>query len=129
MDVLEGGDDPDLVAGRIALVGVVGQGLVDYQLTPNGERLPGVEVHAEVIENIFGASLLRRPEAARGIEVGCFALLALMAAIFTTSSISTSDDCSPWSATWRARAWRRRTALVRVRLHRLHQRQARIAAR
>lgn len=79
VDVLEGRDDPDLIAGRIALVGVVGQGLVDYQLTANGERLPGVEVHAEVIENIFGASLLRRPEAARGIEVGCFALLALMA--------------------------------------------------
>ena len=79
VDVLEGRDDPDLIAGRIALVGVVGQGLVDYQLTPNGERLPGVEVHAEVIENIFAESLLRRPEAARGIEVDCFALLALMA--------------------------------------------------
>ncbi|MCX7041295.1 MAG: SpoIIE family protein phosphatase [Gammaproteobacteria bacterium] len=79
VDVLEGRDDPDLIAGRIALVGVVGQGLVDYQLTPNGERLPGVEVHAEVIENIFSDSLLQRPEAARGIEAACFALLALLA--------------------------------------------------
>ncbi len=79
VDVLEGRDDPDLIAGRIALVGVVGEGLVDYQLTPNGERLPGVEVHAEVIENIFSNSLLHRPEAARGIETACFALLALMA--------------------------------------------------
>ncbi len=79
VDVLEGRDAPDQIAGRVALLGVTGQGLVDYQLTPNGERLPGVEVHAEVIEDVFDGSLLYRSAAAPGIEALCFGLLALLA--------------------------------------------------
>ena len=79
IDVLEGRDDPDLIAGRIVLLGVTGQGLVDQQLTPNGERLPGVEVHAEIIENVFESSLLYRPGFARLFEALAFALLAALA--------------------------------------------------
>ena len=78
VDVLEGRDAPDQIAGRVALIGVTGQGLVDQQLTPQGERLPGVEVHAEVIENVFEGSLLRRPFHGRGIEALAFALLAAL---------------------------------------------------
>ncbi len=77
--MLEGRDDPDLLAGRVALLGVTGQGLVDQQLIPNGERLPGVEVHAEIIENIFEGSLLYRPGFARLFEALAFALLATLA--------------------------------------------------
>lgn len=79
VDVLQGRDDPELIAGRVALVGVTGQGLVDYQLTPNGERLPGVQIHAEVVENIFDNSLLHRPAFARLGEALAFGLLALLA--------------------------------------------------
>lgn len=78
VDVLRGRDDPDAIAGRVALIGVTGQGLVDQQLTPQGERLPGVEVHAEVIENVFEGSLLYRPAAARLFEALGFGLLALL---------------------------------------------------
>ena len=78
-DVMSGRDDPDRLAGRIALVGVSGQGLVDQQLIPNGERIPGVEVHAEVLENVFDGALLRRPAAARGLELLAFALFAALA--------------------------------------------------
>jgi len=79
VDVLEGRDEPDIIAGRVALLGVTGQGLVDQQLTPNGERLPGVEVHAEIIENVFEGSLLYRPSSARLFEALAFALLAVLA--------------------------------------------------
>lgn len=79
VDVLEGRDDPDDLAGRVALLGVTGQGLVDHQLIPNGERLPGVEVHAEVIENVFEGSLLYRPEFAVRLEALVFVLLAALA--------------------------------------------------
>ncbi len=82
VDVLEGRDDPDQLGGRVALIGVTGQGLVDQQLTPQGERLPGVEVHAEVIENIFEGSLLQRPFRARGIEAFAFALLAALSVLW-----------------------------------------------
>jgi serine phosphatase RsbU (regulator of sigma subunit)/CHASE2 domain-containing sensor protein len=82
VDVLMGRDDPDQIAGRVALIGVTGQGLVDQQLTPQGERLPGVEVHAEVIENVFEGSLLQRPFHARGIEAFAFALLAALSILW-----------------------------------------------
>ena len=82
VEVLEGRDDPDQIAGRVALIGVTGQGLVDQQLTPQGERLPGVEVHAEVIENVFEGSLLQRPFHARAVEALVFALLGALSIAF-----------------------------------------------
>ncbi len=78
-DVLAGRDNPDEIAGRVVLLGVIGQGLVDSQVTPNGERVPGVEVHAEVIENVFDGSLLFRSQGARWLEALCFGLLAALA--------------------------------------------------
>ena len=41
------------------LVGVTGLGLLDYKTTPLGECVPGVEIHAQVIENIFDGVYLR----------------------------------------------------------------------
>lgn len=78
-DVLHGREPVDALAGRVVLVGVTGQGLVDQQLLPNGEVVPGVEVHAEVVENVFEGALLRRPAAARPLEALAFALLAALA--------------------------------------------------
>jgi serine phosphatase RsbU (regulator of sigma subunit)/CHASE2 domain-containing sensor protein len=75
-DILEGRDDPSLTAQKIALLGVTGLGLVDQQLTARGERMPGIEIHAQVIENIFDDSLLQRPAWARFAEALAFALLA-----------------------------------------------------
>ena len=60
VDVLNGKFDADRLKGAVALVGVTGLGLLDYQATPLGERMAGVEVHAQVIENITEGALLRR---------------------------------------------------------------------
>jgi len=76
VDVLEGRDDPPLIAQKIALLGVTGLGLVDQQITSRGERMPGIEIHAQVLENIFENSLLRRPAWAHFAEALVFALLA-----------------------------------------------------
>ena len=91
IDVLQGRDDPDVIAGHVALIGVTGQGLVDYQLTPNGERRPGVEIHAEVIENIYDGSLLYRPTYARAAEALAFGVLALLAVLWL-------PRVTPWRA-------------------------------
>lgn len=76
VDVLEGRDDPSLIEQKIALLGVTGLGLVDQQITARGERMPGIEIHAQVVENIFDNSLLQRPAWARFAEALAFALLA-----------------------------------------------------
>ena len=47
-------------------------GLLDYQDTPIGERMPGSEIHAQLLENLLDGTLLRRPRwapRARGAAV------------------------------------------------------------
>lgn len=78
-DVLAGTVDPEEIAGKLALLGVTGIGLLDQQATPLGERMPGIEIHAQVLENIFERNLLRRPHWVRWTET---ALLALLGAAF-----------------------------------------------
>lgn len=77
-DVLEGRDDPGAIEHRIALLGGTATGLVDLQTTARGERMPGIEVHAQVLENIVDGSLLSRPAWARPVEALAFALAALL---------------------------------------------------
>ena len=60
-DVLRGRIDPAEISGKIALIGATGLGLLDYQTTPIGQRIPGIEVHTQILENIFENSLLQRP--------------------------------------------------------------------
>ena len=77
-DVLEGRDDPALIERKIALLGVTGVGLLDQQTTARGERMVGIEIHAQVIENIFDGALLSRPAWARPVETLVFALAAML---------------------------------------------------
>ncbi len=60
-DVLTDRIAPAMLAGKIALVGVTGLGLLDYKVTPFGEKVPGVTGHAQIIEQIFDGSYLIRP--------------------------------------------------------------------
>jgi serine phosphatase RsbU (regulator of sigma subunit)/CHASE2 domain-containing sensor protein len=81
LDVIRGDIDPELIRGKIALVGATGLGLLDYQATPLGERMPGIEIHAQILENIFEDSLLRRPvrfgQLERLLLLGCGLILIL----------------------------------------------------
>ncbi len=66
--VLSGKAAPELLRDKLVLVGVTGLGLLDYQATPLGERIPGVEVHAQLLEQFFDGVYLRRPTGAALIE-------------------------------------------------------------
>jgi adenylate cyclase len=79
-DVLAGQVAPELLAGKLVLVGITGLGLVDQPPIPMGYRVPGVEIRAQLIENIFDNTFLKRPEWMRYVEAGLFALLALLLA-------------------------------------------------
>jgi CHASE2 domain-containing sensor protein len=61
IDVLEGRVDPERLERKLVLIGVTGLGLLEYQNTPIGERMPGSEIHAQLLENIYDDTLLRRP--------------------------------------------------------------------
>ena len=67
-DVLAGAVDVRTFEGKLVLIGVTALGLTDSQATPVGERMPGVEIHAQLIENIYDGALLSRPWWATWLE-------------------------------------------------------------
>lgn len=79
-DVVRGAIDGELIEGRIVLIGYTALGLQDIVSTPLG-RMPGVELHAEAIENALAGRLLSRPAWISWLEVGGMALLSGLAII------------------------------------------------
>ncbi|PYN35291.1 MAG: chase2 sensor protein [Candidatus Rokuibacteriota bacterium] len=69
-DVLAGKVDRHLLERKLVLIGVTALGLSDYQATPVTDRMPGVEIHAQLLENIFDTDLLSRPRAVVWAEAG-----------------------------------------------------------
>ena len=67
--ILDGSADPSLVQDHIVLVGASAAGLLDLRATPLDAVLPGVEVHAEIIEQILDQDFIRRPDWAVGAEI------------------------------------------------------------
>ncbi|MBL4721535.1 MAG: adenylate/guanylate cyclase domain-containing protein, partial [Alphaproteobacteria bacterium] len=55
-DIIKGRVPPEKLAGRIFLVGTSAVGLLDIRATPIAGRLPGVEVHANILETILASS-------------------------------------------------------------------------
>ncbi len=69
-DVLDGNFDPALFAGHIVLVGTSAGGVInDLQATPIAPDVPGVEVHAQLLEEILQGAFLVRPDWAVGAEL------------------------------------------------------------
>jgi adenylate cyclase len=69
-DVLAGNFDPALFADRIVLVGTSAAGVInDRQATPIAREVPGVEIHAQLIEQILQGAFLNRPDWAVGAEI------------------------------------------------------------
>ncbi|TMH99256.1 MAG: CHASE2 domain-containing protein, partial [Betaproteobacteria bacterium] len=67
---------------KFVLVGVSGLGLLDFQATPLGERIPGVEVHAQILEQIFDGTYLRRPTGAAWTEAALLAGVGVLLVLF-----------------------------------------------
>ena len=80
--VLSGRVDAELLRGKLVLVGITGLGLLDFQATPLGERIPGVEVHAQMLEQMFDGVFLRRPTAASWLEALLLAAAGLVFILF-----------------------------------------------
>ena len=59
-DVYEGNFSKEFFKDKYVLIGASAQGLFDLVKTPLGTTIPGVEVHANVIENILDQSYLIR---------------------------------------------------------------------
>jgi adenylate cyclase len=74
-DILAGTFDPARISGHIVLVGTSASGVInDLQATPLARGVPGVEIHAQLIDEVLQGDFLNRPDWAIGAEI-LFALL------------------------------------------------------
>jgi adenylate cyclase len=67
--ILKGRTPPDRIRGRLVLIGTSAVGLLDIKTTPVDPAMPGVEVHAQILENVLTKSLLTHPSYAIGAEI------------------------------------------------------------
>jgi adenylate cyclase len=77
-DVLDGRVPADRIARRLVLIGTSAVGLLDSKTTPIDPVMPGVEVHAEVLESVLTGSVLTAPNYAIGVELIAALLLGLV---------------------------------------------------
>jgi serine phosphatase RsbU (regulator of sigma subunit)/CHASE2 domain-containing sensor protein len=80
-DVLAGTVGMAELERKLVLVGVTGLGLLDFQTTALGERVPGVEIHAQILEQIFDGAYLRRPSNLHTLELVLLGVSAWMFAV------------------------------------------------
>ena len=75
LDVLEGRVPPEKIAQKLVLVGTSAVGLLDVKTTPVDPVMPGVEIHAQVLESVLSRTVLSQPS--YGIAAEFFAALVL----------------------------------------------------
>jgi adenylate cyclase len=68
-DIIDGSVDPAKVAGKLLLIGTSAVGLLDLKTTPVDAAMPGVEVHAQLLETALTKSVLSYPNYANAIEL------------------------------------------------------------
>ena len=76
-DVLQGNVPTDRLRGRLVLIGTSAIGLLDLKTTPVDPVMPGVEVHAQILESVLTKSLLLNPNYAIGAELSAAVLFGL----------------------------------------------------
>ena len=107
--ILAGEIPPAELHGKILLVGTSAQGLMDQRFSPLGGVIPGVEVHAQAIEQALTGQPLSRPAWANAAEA-CTIVLggSLLGAIALGTRAAVSSVifvvllASLWSAGWLA---------------------------
>ena len=75
--LLAGELDNAEIKGRIILVGISAAGLLDQRATPINASVPGVEVHAQLIEFVMEGAQLVRPDWAPALELFLAIVLAI----------------------------------------------------
>ena len=98
--VLAGDFPRDALDGHLVLIGTSAQGLLDLRFSPLGEIVPGIEIHAQALEQALSGDHLVRPHwalaleaivlLAGGIAVGAFTLRsgAMPSAIATLTLVA-----------------------------------------
>ncbi len=77
-DILKGRIPADKIRNKIVLVGATAIGIYDLRVTPFGATYPGVEIHANVIDNILHNNFLTHSSFTRFIDLCSIILFGLL---------------------------------------------------
>ena len=81
-DVLEGRVAPERIARKLVLIGTSAVGLLDLKTTPIDPVMPGVEVHAQVLESALTRVVLSQPNYGIVVELCAAIVLGLLVIAF-----------------------------------------------
>jgi len=81
VDILNGRVKPDRVDGKMVFIGTSAPGLRDLRATPLALSVPGVEMHAQILETVLAGATLTRPNYAVGIELTVMVIVGLLMVI------------------------------------------------
>ncbi len=73
VDILDMNISADRVAGKFVMIGTSAAGLFDMRATPFDNVMPGVEIHANVIDNVLSSDFLSRPGWVDGADLIIYA--------------------------------------------------------
>ena len=82
-DVLDNTVSPSKIAGKLVLIGTSAAGLNDIKTTPVSSTMPGVEIHAQVLESVLSGAVVSQPNYALGVELLAALIIGLLVIIFT----------------------------------------------
>ncbi|HRO50448.1 MAG TPA: adenylate/guanylate cyclase domain-containing protein [Hyphomicrobium sp.] len=78
--ILDGTFAPGDIGGRHVFIGASATGLLDLRATPLASSVPGVEIHAQALEQMLSGAHLTRPAFATGAEIVFLLLAGLLVA-------------------------------------------------
>jgi len=79
--VLAGDVSKEDIDGKIILVGTSAPGLLDLRATPVDAAVPGIDIHAQVLEHLLTGKFLERPDYALALEQFVIIALGVMLAL------------------------------------------------
>jgi len=91
VDVIKNNFDKNIVKNKFVIIGTSAAGLFDLRVTPYNSVFPGVEVHANIIDNLIKGDFIYKPDYAEVIDIFVIILVSLIVAIviyFTDAIVS-----------------------------------------
>ena len=81
VDIYNNNFKPEDVAGKFILIGTSAAGLMDLRAMPYDNVYPGVEIHANVIDNIISGDFISKPSWVVAVDVALIFFVGIVLAI------------------------------------------------
>jgi adenylate cyclase len=82
VNVLEKNVAPEMIAGKLVLIGTSAVGLNDIKTTPVSHAMPGVEIHAQVLESALTGDVISTPIYGIAVEFATALLFGFLVIAF-----------------------------------------------